>query len=53
MTSRGSRTSPELIDGTTLVDELGDGAPASVTIEDGMLAIEMPPLAAAIYRIAP
>ena len=58
--SNGSRNSGamhipvhNLANGTTLVDELGDGAPARVTIAGGMLAVDLPGRSAAIYRIAP
>ncbi|MCU1278137.1 MAG: Cyclomaltodextrin glucanotransferase, partial [bacterium] len=40
-------------DGTRLVDELGDGAPATVTVAAGKLVIDLPARAAAIYRIGP
>jgi hypothetical protein len=42
-----------IADGTTLVDELGDGAPAQVVITGGVLAVDLPTRSAAIYRIAP
>ena len=41
-----------IADGTTLVDELGDGAPAQVTITGGKLGLDLPARSAAIYRIA-
>jgi alpha-amylase len=44
---------PTLADGTVLVDELGDGAPASVEVSGGALSLEMPARSAAIYRIGP
>lgn len=37
-------------DGAQLVDELGDGAPASVTLSGGKLVVDLPPRSAAIYR---
>lgn len=40
-------------DGTSLVDELGDGAPAQTAVTGGKLAIDLPSRSAAIYRIAP
>ncbi|MCE9572319.1 MAG: hypothetical protein K8W52_04120, partial [Deltaproteobacteria bacterium] len=43
----------DLADGTRLVDELDDGAPAQVTITGGVLAVDLPAKAMAIYRIAP
>jgi glycosidase len=42
-----------LPDGAVLVDELGDGAPASAVVSDGKLPLELPPRSAAIYRIGP
>ena len=42
-----------IADGTTLVDELGDGAPAAVTITGGKLVVDLPARSAAIYRIGP
>ena len=42
---------PGLADGTQLVDELGDGAPAHLTINGGRLVIDLPPRGGAIYRI--
>lgn len=42
-----------LADGTTLVDELGDGAPATVVIAGGKLTVDLPARSAAIYRVAP
>lgn len=44
---------PGVADGTNLVDELDDGAPAHVTITGGRLAVDLPARSAAIYRIAP
>jgi hypothetical protein len=41
-----------LADGTQLVDELGDGAPAQVTIANGALPLALPAKSAAIYRVA-
>ena len=43
----------DLANATALVDELGDGAPAQVTIANGKLTIDLPARSAAIYRIAP
>lgn len=40
-------------EGVVLEDVLGDGAPASIAIADGKLAIDMPARAAAIYRRRP
>lgn len=40
-------------DGTRLVDDLGDGAPAAVTVTAGKLVVDLPARSAAIYRIAP
>lgn len=37
-------------DGTTLVDELGDGAPATAVVQGGRLVIDLPARSAAIYR---
>jgi alpha-amylase len=42
-----------IADGTQLVDELGDGAPAQLAVEGGRLAVAMPARSAAIYRIEP
>ena len=42
-----------IADGTVLVDELGDGAPASLTIAGGRLVADLPARSAAIYRIGP
>lgn len=43
-----------ITDGTRLVDELGDGAPASVTVSGGgKLVVDLPARSAAVYRIAP
>jgi hypothetical protein len=42
-----------IADGTMLVDELGDGAPAQVAITGGALVVDLPARSAAIYRIAP
>jgi glycosidase len=39
--------------GTTLMDELGDGAPATTTITGGQLTVNLPGKSAAIYRVAP
>src|SRR5262249_20567905 len=41
-----------IADGTQLVDELGDGAPAQVTITSGKLVVDLPPRGAAIYHLA-
>jgi glycosidase len=41
-----------ITDGTVLVDELGDGAPAMTTITGGVLVVDLPPRSAAIYRRA-
>jgi glycosidase len=41
-----------IADGTQLVDELDDGAPAQVTITGGRLVVDLPPRGAAIYRLA-
>jgi alpha-amylase len=38
-----------LPDGTVLVDDLGDGAPAQVTVSGGAIALDLPPRSAAIY----
>ena len=35
---------------TTLDDELGDGAPSAVTLDGGILTVDLPPHAAAVYR---
>jgi glycosidase len=40
-----------LADGTQLVDELGDGAPAQVTVSGGTIALDLPPRSGAIYRL--
>jgi glycosidase len=40
-----------LADGVVLVDELGDGAPASLTVSGGKVALDLPPRSAGIYRI--
>jgi glycosidase len=40
-----------LADGVRLVDELGDGAPAQVTVSGGALALDLPARSAAIYRL--
>lgn len=42
-----------IADGTVLVDDLGDGAPAQVTVTGGAIALDMPARSAAIYFIAP
>ncbi|MEO6772752.1 MAG: alpha-amylase family glycosyl hydrolase [Kofleriaceae bacterium] len=42
-----------IADGTTLVDDLGDGAPGQVVITGGKLVADFPAHSAAIYRIAP
>jgi hypothetical protein len=42
-----------LADGTQLVDELGDGAPATLTVHGGKATITLPPRGAAIYRVQP
>jgi len=42
-----------IADGTRIVDELGDGAPAAVTITAGKLIVDLPARSAAIYRIGP
>jgi alpha-amylase len=42
-----------IANGTRLVDELGDGAPAQLVAEGGRLAVTMPARSAAIYRLAP
>jgi alpha-amylase len=42
-----------IADGTTLVDELGDGAPATVTVAAGKLVADLPARSAALYRIGP
>ena len=42
-----------IADGTQLVDELGDGAPAQLVVQAGRLAVTMPARSAAIYRLAP
>lgn len=42
-----------IADGTVLVDELGDGAPASVTIAGGRLVVDLPARSTAIYRLRP
>jgi alpha-amylase len=39
-----------LPDGTALVDDLGDGAPATLTLTAGELVVDLPPRSAAIYR---
>jgi glycosidase len=44
---------PGIADGTTLEDELGDGAPTSVVVTGGRLVVDMPARSAAIYRIKP
>jgi glycosidase len=44
---------PEPADGTVLIDELGDGAPAQRTISGGALRLALPARAMAIYRIGP
>ena len=38
-------------DGTVLVDELGDGAPAQVMVSGGKLALDLPARSGAIYRL--
>jgi glycosidase len=40
-----------IADGTVLVDDLGDGAPTSVTVTGGDLVVDLPARAAAIYRV--
>ena len=40
-----------IADGTQLIDELGDGAPAQTTIAGGRLVIDLPGKSAAIYRL--
>ncbi len=40
-----------IADGTQLVDELGDGAPAQLAITGGKLVVDLPPRGAAIYRL--
>ena len=40
-------------DGTSLLDELSDGAPAQTSVTGGKLAIDLPSRSAAIYRAAP
>jgi alpha-amylase len=40
-------------DGATLTDELGDGAPAAVTLTGGSLVVDLPGKSAAIYRLKP
>ncbi len=40
-----------LPDGTQLTDELGDGAPAQVTVAGGAIALDLPAKSAAIYRL--
>ena len=40
-----------IADGTVLHDDLGDGAPAQVTIAGGKLIVDLPARAAAIYRM--
>jgi glycosidase len=42
-----------IADGTMLVDELGDGAPQSITITGGKLVVDMPARSAAVYRFVP
>lgn len=42
-----------LADGTALVDELGDGAPAAITVTGQKIVLDLPARAAAIYRVAP
>jgi alpha-amylase len=42
-----------IAEGTTLVDELGDGAPGTVTVVAGRLVLDLPARSAAIYRIGP
>lgn len=42
-----------LADGTQLVDDLGDGAPATLTVHGGKATITLPPRGAAIYRVGP
>jgi hypothetical protein len=39
-----------LPDGTELVDLLGEGAPASLRIENGAITASMPPKTVGIYR---
>ncbi|HTJ43575.1 MAG TPA: alpha-amylase family glycosyl hydrolase [Kofleriaceae bacterium] len=40
----------DVADGTTLVDDLGDGAPATTIVAGGALVIDLPAKSAAIYR---
>jgi len=40
-----------LPDGTQLTDELGDGAPATITVTGGAIALELPAKTGAIYRV--
>lgn len=40
-----------LADGTQLTDELGDGAPAQVTVTGSAIALVLPAKSAAIYRV--
>jgi glycosidase len=40
-----------LADGTQLVDDLGDGAPAQVTVSGGAIALDLPARSGAIYRL--
>jgi glycosidase len=42
-----------LPDGTELVELLGEGAPASLRVENGSLGVAMPPKTAGVYRAAP
>jgi len=42
-----------LADGTQLVDELGDGAPATLTVGGSAIVVDLPPRSAAIYRVGP
>jgi glycosidase len=41
-----------IADGTALVDDLGDGAPATVAVTAGALVVDVPARSAAIYRLA-
>jgi maltooligosyltrehalose synthase len=41
-----------LANGTALVDDLGDGAPANLVLTNGQLVVDMPPKSVAIYRPA-
>jgi glycosidase len=40
-----------IADGSSVVDDLGDGAPAAVTVAGGDLVVDLPARSAAIYRL--